>query len=366
MIDKSLNRIFGLDLLRCFAVFEVVIGHSRLLINQYSNSPFIHLPDGVDLFFVLSGYLIGTILIKAAEEKQKFDFKSALNFLKRRWFRTLPNYYLFLIINIILIYYGFGDGVLDNYLATFFVFLQTFNKPHDSFFYESWSLSVEEWFYFLFPLALLLINRVAKNKISIKKNIFFAILFFLILPLIYRIYHINEVLDFNSYYRKLVLTRLDTIAFGFVGAYIHWYYVGFWQKNKNIFFLLGFTMLISLNLGCIPFSLFYKSFYYSFIGVSILLMLPKLESLKNENIPLKPVRFISKISYSMYLVHMPLLQIICKIFIVTNKTESIIIYVIFWLTTLLLSYVVYNFYELPIMNLRDKTRKQLAKEKSDL
>ena len=178
MNNKPFTRIFGLDLLRCLAIVIVVLGHSSFLINNYTNFPFISLPDGVDLFFVLSGYLVGTILIKSAEQEQKFDFKIVLQFLKRRWFRTLPNYYLFLLINIILIYYGLTPGFLNKYLSTFFVFFQNFHKPYDFLFWESWSLCVEEWFYLTFPLVLLLLLKFTKYKIKNKHIVLITILFF--------------------------------------------------------------------------------------------------------------------------------------------------------------------------------------------
>ena len=355
MSNKPLNRIFGLDLLRSIAILIVVIEHSSFLINNYTEFPFIPLPDGVNLFFVLSGYLIGTIVISITEQNQNFGLISAFNFLKRRWFRTLPNYFLFLIINIILIYFGLIQGFLNKYLVTYFMFLQNFHKPYDFLFWESWSLSIEEWFYLFLALTLVLLFRISEHKIKPKKIILITIIIFLFFPLIYRIVHSNSTLDIDLYFRKLVLTRLDTIGFGLAGAYIHWYYSSLWSKGKNFFFVLGFTTLIIFITNNLENNFFSQTYYYSFIGLSILLILPKLESLKNENIPFKPIQFLSKISYSMYLLHMPLLQIISKIFKATNKIESILVYITFWLITFVLSNIIYKKFELPIMNLRDRT-----------
>jgi peptidoglycan/LPS O-acetylase OafA/YrhL len=355
MNSTPIKRIFGLDVLRSAAILIVVIGHSSFLLDaSFKNFPFIPLPDGVDLFFVLSGYLIGTIIIKTVEQNKKFDFTVLLHFLKRRWFRTLPNYFLFLFINIILIYFAIIPGTLNKYLVTFFMFFQNFYKPYDFLFWESWSLVVEEWFYVLFPVAILFLLKFSKVK---TKHIFLsAILFFLIFPLCYRLFQSGTSLELDLYYRKLVLTRLDTIGFGLLAAYIHFYHSGVWIKYKNILFIVGIALLgflISFNVESL---FYYKTFYFSLIGLSILLLLPKLESLKTETIPLKPFQFVSKTSYSLYLIHVPLLVIINKIMVSSSKTESVLIYLLFWLVAFLLSFTVYQFYEKPLMNLRDKSK----------
>lgn len=102
MAYENKNRIFGLDLLRTLAITLVVFVHYiNTLPIDIGFLPNIRLPDGVDLLFVLSGYLIGTIVIRTFEEKKDFNLVISLNFLLRRWFRTLPNYFLFLIVNVV-------------------------------------------------------------------------------------------------------------------------------------------------------------------------------------------------------------------------------------------------------------------------
>ena len=89
------NRVFGLDLLRCGAILLVLSVHfvESITPNEVTKFYFTYLHvDGVGLFFVLSGFLIGTILIKDFL-KYGISFSTLLNFWKRRWFRTLPNYY---------------------------------------------------------------------------------------------------------------------------------------------------------------------------------------------------------------------------------------------------------------------------------
>lgn len=331
----------------------MVLEHSNFYF--ISNITALPLPDGVDLFFVLSGYLIGTILIKKTEETKNFNLRSAFNFLIRRWFRTLPNYFLFLFVNVILINFGIIKGFVNDYLVTYFVFFQNFYKPYDFLFWESWSLSVEEWFYFLFPLMIVLIYRATKDKFTNKNILLLSILVFITLPLIYRLaqFQINSNLDFDLYFKKLVATRMDTIGFGLLGAFIHFYKKKYWLKLKNVLFVIGMMLLLALTRFGNENIVFLKTLYYSFIGLSILFLLPLIEGLKKEIIPLKPFQFISKISFSMYLINIPLISVFKRVFIISNKMEAQLLYIIFWITLILISYIVYRFYELPLMKLRD-------------
>lgn len=355
------TRIFGLDLLRSVAILLVVFVHGRFLLLDFFKFPKWYLPDGVDLFFVLSGFLVGSILINQIQSAKKIDLYLVLNFYKRRWYRTLPNYYLFLGVNILLIYFNLIPGFINKYLTTFFVFFQNFYKPFDFLFWESWSLSVEEWFYLLFPLIMLVGYMVLKNKVLIRLQILTAILLFILFPFLYRMWFLDPNADFDLYYRKLVLTRLDTIGFGLIGAYVYSYHEKRFYKNKNLLFSLGLLLLLLFGYVKTANLTLFKIYYSSYVGISVLLLLPKLTSIKNEKIPLKPFNFISRISYSMYLIHMPVLYLLSKFVTVSTSDMVLFRYGLFWVLTLLLSYLVYNYYELPLMNLRDRKIRNNAK-----
>ena len=92
-----MNRVFGLDFLRAIAISLVLISHISLLLFPTSDNFFLKIirifgAVGVDLFFVLSGFLIGGILLKHID-LNKTNFKDLLIFWKWRWFRTVvsPN-----------------------------------------------------------------------------------------------------------------------------------------------------------------------------------------------------------------------------------------------------------------------------------
>ena len=91
---KSSQRNFGLDVLRAAAIVMVLVSHTANALNFLG-------VYGVELFFVLSGFLIGDILIRSAARQSRFDFRDLAEFWTRRWFRTLPNYYWFLALYLV-------------------------------------------------------------------------------------------------------------------------------------------------------------------------------------------------------------------------------------------------------------------------
>ncbi|MCU0360560.1 MAG: acyltransferase [Bacteroidia bacterium] len=357
MTGESSQRIFGLDLLRTIAILIVVLEHSLPLVSEHFEVlKHLALPDGVDLFFVLSGFLIGGKLISGIEIEKHFRFQQLSSFLQRRWRRTLPNYFLFLGLNLVLIHFALIKGEINTYLLTYFCFLQNMFTPVDFLFWESWSLAVEEWFYLLFPLLLFLLFRIRSSLVSIKRNLLFAILFFLLLPLLYRfysLYFLPSHKDWDLFYRKLVSTRLDAMGFGLLAAYLKHYAPRLWNFRSGLFFLIGVIGLFLLTYFSNAIHNHYtfsRTLYFSLSAFLVLLLLPQLDQLRVEPFVFKPFAFISRISYSMYLLHLPLYQILFNHFDTSNTALSLLMYGFYWALTIGLSYLIYRYYEKPLMH----------------
>lgn len=357
------NRVFGLDLMRALAIIFVVMGHGGSMLEKANtNFPWIPLINGVELFFVLSGFLIGGILIKIFQKEDSFGIKIIGNFWFRRWFRTLPNYYLILLLNIIFVYFGLIKEDFSQFNWRFFLFLQNFSGPFTGFFWESWSLSVEEWFYLLFPLVLGLIFLLLKRHNVNKKSIYlFAIFIFLFIPFLLRFFiaskiEVNEFwLDTKIY--KVVIYRIDSIALGLLAAYIKYWHSNFWYKNRNLSFIIGIILsYVVLYISWAPNAFFTKVFQIFIQSIGCFLLLPKFDSIhKAPKILVKIFTHISLISYSMYLLNLAIVsEVINTNFPPQNPFSALVIYVIYWIIVITLSTILYKYYEKPIMDLREK------------
>lgn len=364
---QNKQRIFGLDFVRATAIAMVVFSHVYYLIDS-SNPLLISVSGlfgffGVELFFVLSGFLIGTILLKKYIN-ETFSVKEIFVFLKRRWFRTLPNYYLVLLLNIIVaLIFGYS---IDGW-ATYFVFFQNFIDYKINFFTESWSLSVEEWAYLLIPFVLFFSWSIFKKnrKTSFIITVLVLILFFHLLRFgVYLENDFSDMTTWNSNLKSLTIYRIDSILVGFITAWLHMFYKEILQKYKVYLFILSlhlfvfqFVIMNVLGFDVVATPLYYKVFYFTLTSFTIFLAMPLFIYWgTSRSIFKKPVQFLSKISYSMYLLHYSIVSVLVKYSLSKFDFEisPVIIILIYLFTTTFLSYLLYKYYEKPIMNLRNK------------
>lgn len=147
-------RIDGLDTLRACAIVLVLMSHYSVVVSHKSTFGF--LTDmgwmGVDLFFVLSGYLIGNQILSPLARGASFSLKT---FFARRLLRTVPNYAVVLALYLLLPSQLGGSQTAP--LWRFLTFTQNIGLHFGATFSHSWSLCVEEQFYMILPLAALFI-----------------------------------------------------------------------------------------------------------------------------------------------------------------------------------------------------------------
>lgn len=142
------HRFAGLDMLRVLAVVAVLVGHGKRMLvppGAIQNALRGLGPVGVEVFFVLSGYLIGTILIREAAQP---GF-SAWAFLRRRWWRTVPAYLLALVV---FGAFAWTKGWWPVPDWRYLLFMQNLWSRPDTM-RISWSLAIEEWSYLLLGVA---------------------------------------------------------------------------------------------------------------------------------------------------------------------------------------------------------------------
>lgn len=352
-LDK---RIFGLDVLRAVAILCVVVEHGTNLLSDASATfQKSIILDGVSIFFVLSGFLIGGILIKLIEEQGRSA--SILNFWSRRWLRTLPAYFVVLIILVVYNYLYTVNFDLKS-TGSYFFFLQNFNSPHPNFFGEAWSLSIEEWFYIIVPILLLLLVKAA--KLLARKAVLFTAVFGIIAVITFRYFKylqvpVNSYDEWDEAFRKQVLTRLDSLMFGIVGAYLAYYHKNIWLKNKLVLMIIGVIILFAehycLKTNVFGTELFTCVFSFSVSATGTLFVLPYLSDLKSGKGSLyQLITFISVISYSMYLLNLNFVQVV----VLGNIDLGSFNYIAYWAITIIAAALMYRFVEVPFLNLRKK------------
>jgi len=224
----------------------------------------------------------------------------------------------------------------------------------------TWSLVIEEWFYLLIPI---LIAVVFRNGIFISPKRF---IYFLIgLILIITTARLLWVIQTNRPWAAIVGNfpfRLDSLLIGVVLAAIKMFYKNVHQKLESVLvFVIGLIIFILTILlgGYLSVEMKMDAFvlsrvlWISFLSMSIALLFPYLEKQFKITSPLflpfsNAIKFISLISYSLYLVH-------SFTFIKPFGNIYLDVFVSYTLT-LIVSAITYRFLELPIMKLRDKMK----------
>ncbi len=368
-IEFDNRRVYGLDILRAVAIVSVVMAHgANLLPQRLWKFHDVFLVDGVFLFFVLSGYLIGGILIKVLE-KNGASPSALFQFWVRRWFRTVPNYFLILTVLVILRFVFFG-GIHGIPIWHYYLFIQNFKSPHPLFFSEAWTLSIEEWFYLLVPSLLFLV--VGVFKLTPKRaipTIAISIIFASIALRLHRyaIAPVQTVTDWDLIFRKQVVTRLDSLMFGVLGAYCTYYYKSLWLRHKRLLFGVGLSSLALQHLFGVfvlgphitqrAAGLYLSVFSFTFMATSILLLLPWLgEYRSSKGKVYTAITYISIASYSMYLLHVSLVQplVVSLVHLESRHLTIVVRYVLYWLLTITASILLYKYFEKPATDLRDK------------
>lgn len=390
ILFQSVNNLFSTDAseikslngLRAFAIIFVLINHYALnlkfvLTNQpileliYSNFWF-----GVDLFFVLSGFLISKGLWFHWQKFQSIDFRS---FYIKRTLRIFPAYYFFLIITVTIAYallkFSEKKGVstevqaalkkgISNVWGDFLFVGNYFPGIHN----HTWSLSIEEQFYLLFPI----LCGILFFKLKFPKRQSMLWIFYLI-PLLMRIITFIKVGESSKppYYGEIyspLQTRFDSLIIGVIVMdlfYNNQNFSNFLNDHKKIYHLLSilffsaliFCLMISPhNLDIFSHTLRYNLQNLSFAGIMYLALINVKSPISNF-LSLKVFTPFAKLSYTIYLWHFIFMGIALAILKVNQNVSLFSFHINFifvLLIQLLLSIPLYLLIELPFQKLRTK------------
>ena len=353
--------------MRATAILLVVYWHNADALGRFvpglPRGPVI---DGVDLFFVLSGYLIGGILLKYAAMDGVPLWKRAIDFWQRRWLRTLPNYYLFLIINILLVYSGLGNGLLNHNTWGYFFFLQNVWKPVDLFFWESWSLVVEEWYYLLFPIGFF--GTLALVRWKPRHTFLLVTLVLIAISTVLRnamVGSIGSVFELEEGVRKLVITRLDTLGWGMLAAWCAQQFPQAWHRFRVPLLLIGILgMFVNASIYGNMHLRYSCTIYFTAGAIAMAALLPALSTWRVAPAWGRPIVFTSIVSYALYLVHQPVRVLYAWVYWGRSVAEGVIAWIAYWVICFLLAWLVYRFWEKRFMDLRDRIGTKLMRSGS--
>lgn len=328
------KKIYSLDLLRGFAGYGVAITHYMYFVKDKINFEYYSFIF-VEIFFILSGFVLSKQLIKVYNNKSHLKI-----FYLRRLFRTIPLYLIALI---------FYTAISNNFNYDFFKFLFFVQKiipdfVSDNYFMVAWSLSIEEFFYLIFPIYLILLRKFQAAHL--------AIFFIIALSVIKIISHENFS---NDFLRTGTLIRLDSIALGFLlGIYIESI-----AKFKKVIALLTFLILmIFVNyqntfINENSLNTVYFIFLSQFFSILILVFFYNLEFLLKTDIFKKICSKVATQTYSVYLFHLIIMHFLIMLDI--NLINNIFVY---FILLFIVSSIIFKYIEKPILLLRPKYKNE--------
>ena len=340
----------SLDGIRTIAFITVFLSHAGL-------GDLIPGGTGVTVFFFLSGYLITTLL------RQEYDRYETLNlklFYLRRVLRIWPSFYLVLLVGTALTVLGFLRGEIHlpaflsqalHYFNYYRIFVNAEGITAGSLVY--WSLAVEEHFYLIFPLLYLALRKLgvsSRRQMLIFWGLCLAVL-------VWRCVLVFSLRGDHAYTYYATDTRVDSILFGCALGVSSNPMLDAQQYSNKLWKYLFLPAGIILML----FSFLYRSpdfretFRYTIQGIALCpifftaIRFPSWGLFRVLN--LKWMRFLGVLSYSLYLVHY---TVILAIWNYLPQFSKVFQAAISLLISLGLAYLIYQFIELPIGQLRKK------------
>jgi len=330
-----------IDSLRAFAVLAVVIYHAKF--NFFGN---ILLPGGylgVDVFFVISGYLITSLILKELINTDSFSFKS---FYIKRVRRILPVLLLVIFVSIpfswiylfpsdlvsfsksILYSLGFSSNFFFHFSGLDYGSPEGLQKP----FLHTWSLSIEEQFYIIFPICLFLIFKY------FRKNVFLFFIICFVVSLILANWGSKNYISANFYF---LYSRIWELILGSCVAYYE-IKIGHREQNKvlnQILTLIGFILIFG-SFFIFDNETFHPSLWTLIpaLGVVLILWFYSSGNLILRLLTNRAVVWIGLISYSLYLWHYPIFSFANYTGIFFDKNFEKIILIIFTFIISLTSY----------------------------
>lgn len=367
-----MKKLFFLEALRGYAILGVVITH---VVQKMDNVPIwlnnigIQGARGVQLFFIVSAFTLFLSLSNKYTAKQ-FELS---DFFVRRFFRIAPAFYIaficYSVVDIIL-YNVSLKGFHNDYSMGMILSTLSFTSIiHPDWLFSlvpgGWSISIEMLFYVCVPFLFLFI----KNK----KNSLYLLIATLIIG-----WSINALVYKNNLFSESILN--DNYLFYWFPSQIGIFAIGIYMyhlwkdkstvisKWSNVLIYSGVLLLVLLSFtGNIYNPMFPKHYLF---GLGFLLFGLGLSAVDKHFLLNKVILFIGKISFSMYLVHFFVLDVLETLFLssLMNYTSTvgsvIILYIFTLIISVILSHLSFKYVETPGIKIGRNISKQIEKRKN--
>lgn len=359
MNAPTLHRQYypALDGLRGLAILLVVIYHNFGFLHYFFFGWL-----GVDLFFVLSGFLITDILLKTVNHPYYLR-----NFYMRRVLRIFPLYYLSLLLFLIILpafirhfdvrYYQENQLWLWTYLQNW---LYIFKNPGNSnALNHYWSLAVEEQFYLVWPLVILLLKK--------HQRLLALLGLLLVAVILLRLWVWNNKVADLAYFNLYTFTRIDGLCMGSMLALLQRISPRFLKNYMPVLVLafagLNFVFYFINRNNQFSFPYLALTGYSTFAMIFVLLLNETISgetTVINRLFSWSPLRFMGRISYGLYIFHWPVHMVLSptvnKLFngLFSGTALSIVTALITTATAVLVSWISFRFVESWFLKMKER------------
>jgi peptidoglycan/LPS O-acetylase OafA/YrhL len=358
MENGEIARVRGLDTLRAAAIVLVLMYHYLCFVSGESTFGVFSTVGwvGVDLFFVLSGYLIGNQILSPIAKGQPFSLRT---FFGRRLLRTLPNYYFVLALYLLFPAVLAGSSTASTW--RFLTFTQNFGLGYGQTFTHSWSLCIEEQFYLILPLVAVLLAKYARSA----KAGWFVIGGAIAAGMAARAAGSMEH-GFNSFSAEIYYSsfcRFDELLPGVAIAMLKNFHGGLYEKllrRGNLLLcagLVGIVIVLYSMSGSFADSRAVTTFGFSLIAASFgLITLSALSPCSMLNrLRVPGAASLALWSYALYLIHKPIFMLARDQFKHFGiKPTSVMVVPFVLAVSLAAGWLLYRVVETPFMQLRSR------------
>lgn len=367
----------GLDLARTAAVFLVLYAHSQDLLKGstgWTEHPLLAVLEqifrpgwwGVRIFFALSGYLIGREVLAITTNG---SIRDGWMFLARRWIRTVPTFWIVLAVTAV----TGGTSWWSWEFMSNALFLNTavLAKSENSIVPVGWSLVIEEWSYAALGLITLLLCLQQKQRSAQQACRFLGgiAVFAIAISISLRVSQAGYASFTFDQLKKTAILQLDSLAYGVLLACISAAAPTLWEQITRRAWLMRLAASIGMCLIGLWLRLEFQldvadptawdfqvlgGLIYPLSGIVSCVFCLGLWTFEWTT-PItkhlaKPARSLSKISYSVYLTHLPIKSL--PLFRQTPETGSLFLWIAYVMTSICFGYLCWHITERPFMMLR--------------